>query len=213
MEIQPIETFVFDGLLKRFTSVFGCKAMITTVQDKTRTLQKFFDGREVEYPYAFLTVQSVAVDKERYTNRRLARRGLTVASGQDQIRTARLIPTDFVIEVEYHTNEFVGKDPKTVLSYARRWLFAAQCGFLKFNVQYGLLKTLVGVTMDDSVPTPPLENRAEQEAAYKIVSSLTVKGWMSEPVLGSQGVINEIQAEMAVAADGSVEGYVFEPFN
>lgn len=213
MQIQPIENFVFDGLLQRFTQVFGCPAMITTVNDKTRTLQKFFEGREVEYPYAFLTVQSVASDNERWTNRRLSRRGLTVAVGQDQIFQARLTPVNYVVEVEFWTNEFAGKSLKSVLSYARRWIFAQQCGHLKFNVEYGRLPVLIGVTMDESVPTPPLDNRAEQEAAYKIVSSLTVKGWMSEPVLGSQGVINDIQAEMAVASDGSVEGYVFEPFN
>jgi hypothetical protein len=213
MEIQPIETYVFDGLIKRFSMVFGCKCMFVTVQDKTRSLQKFFDGREVEYPYAFLTVQNVAVDHERYANRRLSRRGVRVVVGQDQQFTARLVPTNFVIEVEFHTNKFNGMDKATVMSYARRWLFAAQCGFLKFNIQYGQLDAWIGVTMDDTVPTPPLENRAEQEASYKIVSSLTVHGWTSEPVLGSQGIISDLDVSLAVATDGAIEGYVFEPFN
>jgi hypothetical protein len=213
-EIQPIETFVFDGLIKRFSTVFGCRALLTTTNDKEKTVKRFFDGRPVEYPYAFLTVQSLARNKDSYQNRSLARRGIPIVVGQDQVQTARLIPTSFAIEVEFHTNKYQGQAPTTVLGYARRWLFAAECGYLKFNIQYGRLETRIGVTMDDTVSTPPLENKVETEAVYKIVSNLVVHGYASEPILGSQGVISEVDLQLALSlANGTAEGYVFEPFN
>jgi hypothetical protein len=210
MEIIPVETLVFDGLSKRFAEVFQCRVALTTTQDKTRTIQRFFEGREVEYPYAFLTVQSIAHNKESYTSPTLSRRGVPIVTNDGQAFTARLLPTNFTIEVEFHTNKYRGIEPSTVLSYARRWLFAYKCGYLKFNVQYGRLALRIGMTMDDTVPTPPLENKLETEAVYKIVSSIVVHGWSSEPVLGSQGIIQTIDLQTAF---GTKEGYDFVPFD
>lgn len=211
MEIQPIEQFVFDGLVKRFSTVFQCRTMITTTVDRTKALEKMFDGKAVEYPYAFLTIGSMARNKESYVNRRMARRGMTVMANNTQIKQARLIPTNFNVEVEYHTNKFSGMEPTTVTGFAKRWLFAADCGYLKFNIQYGLLGIRVGLTMDDSVTTPPLESKVDVEAAYKITANLVVHGYVSEAILGSQGVISDIDVQLAL---GQVveEGHVFAPF-
>lgn len=209
MEIQPIEHFVLNGILKRFTEVFQCKAIITTTTDKTRALERFMSGNKVEYPYAFLTVQSLAHNKESYQSTTLTRRGVPIATGQGQQFVARLLPTNFTLEVEFHTNKYQGMEAQTVMGYARRWLFAFKCGYLKFNVQYGQLPVWIGVTMDDTVPTPPLENKVETETTYKITSNLVVHGWMSEPILGSQGVVEEIDLETLF---GAANGYNFVPF-
>jgi hypothetical protein len=209
MEIKPIESFVFDGILKRFTEVFQCRAAITTTNDKTRTLERFFSGNQVEYPYAFLTVQSVAHNKDSYQNTMLTRRGVRISTSENQIMAARILPTNFSMEVEFHTNKFSGIEPQTVMGYARRWLFAYKCGYLKFNIQYGQLETRIGVTLDESVSTPPLENRVENEAVYKITSNLVVHGYTSEPILGSQGRVSDIDLQMLF---GSAQGYDFVPF-
>lgn len=209
MEIQPIEDFVFAGIVKRFSEVFGCRTVITTTNDKTKTLARLFDGKPVEYPYAFLTLSSFAENKESYVNRMLSRRGIAITGSNERVQTARLVPTNFTFEVEYHTNQFQGFETKTVVGFVRRWLFALKCGYLKFNIQYGRLETRIGVTLDESVSTPPLENKVEQEAAYKVTANLVVHGWMSESILGSQGVINVLDVQLALAAQ---EGYVFVPF-
>lgn len=210
MEIQPIEDFVFAGLVKRFSEVFGCRTIITTSMDKTRTLARLFDGKPVEYPYAFLTPSSLSHNKESYQNHMLTRRGLTITHSNERRQMARLLPTNFSIEVEYHTNQFTGIDAKTVTGFVRRWLFAYKCGYLKFNIQYGQLEVRVGVTLDESVSTPMLENKVEQESSYKITANLVVHGWMSEPILGSQGTISEIDVQVALGSAG--DGFVFEPF-
>lgn len=210
MEIQPIEDFVLNGILKRFTEVFQCRALFTTTADKTRSLARLMDGKPVEYPYAFLTVQSIAHNKESYQSPTLTRRGVPIACGQGQQFTARLLPTNFTIEVEFHTNKYSGLEPQTVIGYARRWLFALKCGYLKFNIQYGQMPVWIGVTIDDTVSTPPLENKVESETTYKIVGNIVVHGWMSEPILGSQGVVGEIDLETMF---GSANGYNFVPFD
>lgn len=209
MQIIPIETQVLQGLVERFTQVFRCRAILTTTQDKTRVLESLSEGKDIEYPFAFLTVQSLQHNREQRQSAYLARRGLSVAQGQGQAFTARLIPTNFSIEVEFRTAQFSGPDASTVMGYAKRWLFAAKCGMLKFNVQYGQLAVRIGITMDDTVPTPPLENRVEAETCYKITSNLVVHGWVSESELGSQGVIGEIELETAF---GTEQGFTFVPF-
>lgn len=209
MQIIPIETQVLDGLLKRFTQVFQCKAIITTTQDRTRTLERLQEGKSLEYPFAFLTMQSMAMNREQRQTAYLARRGLPIAHNSGQALTSRMIPVNFVFEVEFRTTKFQGIEPTTVVGYAKRWLFAAKCGMLKFNVQHGQLPVRIGITMDDSVPTPPLENKVDTETSYKIVSTLTVHGWASEPNLGSQGVVEEIDLETSFGAE---QGYTFVPF-
>ena len=209
MEIQPIEDFVLNGILKRFTEVFQCKAIITTTTDKTRSLERFMSGNAVEYPYAFLTVQSLSHNKESYQSAMLTRRGVPIAYGQGQQFSARLLPTNFAIEVEFHTNKYSGIEAQTVMGFARRWLFAYKCGYLKFNIQYGQVQLRIGVTLDDSVPTPPLENKVETETAYKITANIIVHGWTSESILGTQGVIGEIDVQEIF---GAAQGYSFVPF-
>lgn len=209
MEIIPVEELVLNGILKRFTEVFQCRAIITTTTDRTRSLERFLSGSKVEYPYAFLTIQSLAHNKESYQSTTLSRRGLPVAYGNGQQFTARLLPTNFSIEVEFHTNKYSGLEVQTVMGFARRWLFAYKCGYLKFDVTYGQLEFRIGVTLDDTVPTPPLENKVETETAYKITANLVVHGWTSEPVLGSQGVIDTIDFQEMF---GEAAGYNFVPF-
>lgn len=213
MEIQPVETFVFDGLVQRFAQVFGCRAIIVTTTDKTQTLQKMFEGRPVEYPYAFLSLKTFAADSESYAGNMLARRGVPIAVTDNKLYSARILPTKFEFEVEFHTNKFNGIEVQTVTGFARRWLFARRCGYLKFNIKYGRVEMPCGTTLDESVAIPTLENKVETEAVYKVTTTMTIKGWSSEPVLGTQGVINNTVVDVAVAADGSVPGYEFIPFN
>jgi hypothetical protein len=210
MQIVPIETQVMSGLIKRFTQVFQCKAIYTTTQDKTRTLERLQEGKELELPFAFLTVQSMAHNKDQRQSAYLSRRGLPIAGGQGQAFTSRLVPVNFSIEVEFRTNQFTGIESTTVMGYAKRWLFAYKCGMLKFNIQHGQLPVRIGVTMDDTVPTPPLENKVENDSHYKVTTNLVVHGWVSEPQLGSQGVIEEIELETMFGAD---QGFTFVPFD
>jgi hypothetical protein len=67
------------------------------------------------------------------------------------------------------------------------------------------------VTLDDTVPTPPLENKVEAEAAYKIAANLVVHGYVSEAILGSKGVISDIDVQVALG-QASADGHVFAPF-
>jgi len=209
MQIVPIETQVLDGLIKRFTQVFQCKAILTTTQDKTRTLKKLQEGKQLEYPFAFLTMQSMAANREQRQSAYLARRGLPIVNNEGQAFTSRLVATNFTFEAEFRTNKFSGIETSTVTGYAKRWLFAAKCGMLKFNIQHGQMTVQIGVTADDNVPTPPLENKTETETAYKITTNFVVHGWVSESNLGSQGVVEEIDLEMAF---GTEQGFTFIPF-
>ncbi len=211
--IQPIENFVFEGLLKRMQQVFGCICIHTNANDKTKALARVFEGRPVVYPYMFLVVKTLSQNKESYTTNRLARRGVSISNAEGQSQTVRILPTNFEFEVEYVTNKFQGLEQGSVLAFSRRWLFAQRCGYLKFNIKYGRLVLWISATPSDSIEIPTLENKVETETAYKSTANLTVHGYVSEPELGSQGVTQELQInEVIVGADGSVAGSQFFAF-
>lgn len=214
MKLEPIEDLIYTGLVQRMQQVFGCLPVITTASDKTALIARLRSGDQVEYPYMFLTIQSVAHNKESYSANGIARRGLTTLVEQDQIYNVRLMPVNIEIEVEFHTNKFQGIGSEAVLTFAKRWMFAYRCGYLKFNVEYGRLNVAVSMTLNESVSTPPLENKTETETAYKVTSSLTLHGYVSEAQLATQGRITSLEVDQVLTNGGGVvSGYQFIPFN
>jgi hypothetical protein len=213
-KLKPLEDFVFEGLSKRVQEVFDSICIITTAQDKTKALEKFLSGKKVEYPYIFITPQTLGPNKESYSTNQMARRGLRTVVGENQMQTVRVLPANFDFEIELITNKFMGPAPYSVMGFARRWMFAARCGYLKFNIQYGSLSLGISLTLADQVTLPSLENKVETETAYKVTATLTVHGYVSEPILGSQGIINELEVDVALAgAQGEDDTVQFFPFN
>lgn len=213
MKLEPIENLIYTGLLQRMQQLFGCKAAITTTTDRTAQIDRLNSGEKIEYPYIFLNIQSLGPNKETYASNRLVRKGLTTIVEGDQIYNVRLMPVNIEFEVEFHTNKFQGIGDAAVLTFAKRWLFAYRCGYLKFNVAYGRLNVSIGLTLSETVSTPPLENKTDTETAYKVTSSLTVHGYVSEAELATQGIINNLVVDQVLAnSDGSITGYQFIPF-
>ncbi len=211
--IQPIEDFVFEGLARRMSQVFGCRCIHTNANDKTKAIARLFEGKQVTYPYMFIVLQSLSQNTDSYTTNRLARRGVSIHSSDSQSHTVRMLPTNFEFEIEYVTNKFKSLEQGSVLSFSRRWLFARRCGYLKFNIKYGRLALWISSTLGDTVAIPSLENKVETETAYKSTVNLTVHGYISEPELGTQGIVQDLRVnEVLVGADGSVPGSQFFAF-
>ncbi len=212
--IKPIEDFVFEGLTKRFQQVFGCVCIVTTANDKTQALARLFEGKPVQYPYMFIVPQTLGVNAEGYTTNQMARRGLVVTTNEGQSQTVRMMPANFEFEIEYVTNKYQGLEQGSVLAFARRWLFSRRCGYLKFNIKYGRLALWIASTLAETVTLPQLENKVETESSYKATANLTVHGYISEPELGSQGVVNDLRVnEVVVDSNGAVTGSEFFAFN
>lgn len=215
IQVSPIDDAVLAGFAQRFQQVFGCLVTWTTATDKMQVIQKLFNGKEVTYPYACLTLTAMAANHESYNHNALARRGVrvTVGSNQTTIATAKLVPTNFEVEAEFITNKFQGVESGTVRGFARRWLLARRMGYLKYNVRYGSLSAGIGVTLSENVSIPVRENVVETETAYKTTVTATIHGYISEPILGSQGVTQEVIIDgQVVGADGKVPGYQFFAF-
>jgi hypothetical protein len=213
MNIRPIEDYVFEGLSQRVQQVFNCICLHTSFNDKTKVLSRVFQGKPIEYPYIFMTTTSISHNPESYTTNIMARRGL-VTTINDTAQTVRIMPANFEIELEYITNKFQGLEQGSVIAFARRWLFARRCGYLRFNIRYGRLDLWISPALNESVAIPQLDNKVETETAYKTTVTMTVHGYISEPTLGSQGVISEILINgVPMNPDGSVPGAQFFPFN
>lgn len=202
---------MFDGLLQRVQQTFGCQALITTAVDKIKVLQRLKEGQDVNYPYIFLNLQGMSQNKESYATNAMARRGLmaVIASDHNQGRTVRLIPTNFDFELEFVTNRYSGVDQGSITAFSKRWLFAARCGYLKFSIDYGRLKINVSTTLGDQISIPSQENRLESESSYKLTTTLTVHGYVSESELGTQGVVQHLEVDATLQG---TDGYQFFPF-
>ena len=214
MKLQPIDNFVREGFAKQITSQFRCPAIFVSSPDKTRNLQTLLGNKIPEYPYIFLAVQSMAPNQDSYLNLSLLRQGIPVRINTDnnQAQLVRLVPTNFEIEVTYVTNKYSG-DLESVEGYARRWLFARRNGSLQFNINYGMSQLSISYLLGDSVPIQPRDNPTDAESVYQVVTTATVHGYVSEPELGTRGIINQIQlTDTHPPVEGSVSGTQFFPF-
>ena len=214
MDLQPIDDFVLKGFQARFQQQFGCEVIYVTTNEEAVVALRAKEGNPLTYPYAFLRIQSTGPNTESYTTNYLARKGL-IALVEDNNLVAhrvRLIPTLFELEVKYVTNKFKSTEQGSVLAFIRRWLFARRNGALQFNVRYGLLSLGIQVMLSDSVPFTPRENAPDNETAYQVVTNATIKGYISEPELGTVGIVNQVALQEVLDAKG-LSGGQFFPFN
>lgn len=212
--IQPVEDMMWAGFQSRFQQVFNCPVIYTTATDKMKVLAAMLDNKPPVYPYAFVTIQSIGPNKESYASNSLARRGLVTTVGDGMAYRVRLMPAKFELEIEYMTNEFQSTASGSVLAFIRNWIFAARQGTLKFNINYGRLAISIGAILSDTPSIPLRENVVEQETLYKIVGNVTLSGWVSQPELGTVGVIKGLEVNgVPLNPDGSVPGSQFFAFD
>jgi len=192
--IIPIDDLIFNGFQQRFQQVFSCPCAFINQNDKTKILDRIFaQGTELTYPYAWFTIQSIAANPDSYNAHPLGRRGVTLnVASSTTINTVRIMPTIFDIEINYVTNKSQSVDQGSVMAFARRWLLARRFGYLKYTVKYGNMQFGIHITMDEQVPFPQRENITEAETKYDVVLHAQIKGYTSEPTLGTQGKVNKI---------------------
>ena len=214
MELQPIDDFVFKGFQQRFQQQFGCEALYVTTNEESIVAQRAKDGKPLEYPYAFLKIQSTGQSTDTYSSNYLSRRGLIAVVEDNELiaHRVRIIPATFDLEIKYVTNQFKSTAQGSVLAFIRRWLFARRNGALQFNVRYGLLSMGIQIQLSESVPFSPRENAPDNETAYQVVTSATIKGYISEPELGTVGLVQQVALQDVLNAEG-LSGGQFFPFN
>lgn len=213
MELQPIDDFVLKGFQQRFQQQFECPCYYVTTNEEATIAQAAKEGEPLRYPYAFLRIQTVSSNTEGYSTNRMARHGLIAIVEDDNLvgHRVRCIPTTFDIEVKYVTDKFRSTQQGSVLAFIRRWLMARRIGSLQFNIRYGRLSLGVQVALGDSVPFSPRENAPENETSYQVLTTASIKGYVSEPVLGQQGIVNQVAMLEVLEAEG-LSGGTFFPF-
>ena len=212
--LDPIETFIFAGLQKRFTEVFEAKSVWDTSSDRTKLLQKLFgtpaagaSETKVQYPYAFLTLNTVIDSEARGNLKALSLYGISaVVMADDKKRAFRvkLSPNDFAISVEFVTNNY-----KDVLAYANKWVFARKNGWLRFNVLYANSVTPIAVDLDGTVPIPKREADLTNVQEYVVQTTLTVQGYMSFATLIEQQIVDTVLVSTELSAEGSSTTWSF----
>lgn len=192
--LQPVDSFVKEGLAQKIKQQFQAETMFVSSTDKLRQLKVVTQNAPVKYPYIFLFVQSWSAASDRYNSNRLARQGLPVrvTTGDNQFQMVRVLPVNFEVELTFITNKYDGIGLDAVDGFARRWLFARRNGSLGFTINYGMTDFPVAYTVTEALSIPPRESPVDQEPVYQVVGNLTVQGYISEPVLGTRGRIQQI---------------------
>lgn len=206
--IEPIDDFISTGFQQRFAAVFGCeRCAFVQTHDKTRVISRLFeDGQDLEYPYAYFTIISVGANHDSYNPHPLGRRGMVLSvkenssAANSSVYTVRVVPTNFEIEVNYVTNKFQSNEQGSIQAFTRRYLLARRFGYLKFSIKYGNLLFGISNTMPDTLSIPVLENIVEAETKYALTFNMTIHGYSSEPILGQQGKVNQLNVQAAVGA-------------
>ena len=175
---------------------FQATSVYQTSPDRLRALQAAQNGKTPEYPFVFLNVQTWSAASGGYHSRRLSTEGLPVRLTTDngQVELVRVIPTNFEVEVSFVTNAYdtLGTKVVSVKDFARRWLFCRRNGALNFTVNYGMTNFPITCVLGENVTTAPRETPVDAEPVYTANTTLTVQGYVSEPVLGNRGRIKDI---------------------
>jgi len=208
IKIDPVESYVFDGLVNQCSKVFGCPTVIGNSQDKVRILKKLTSDN-VSYPYIFINDQRVGYNAASYSSNRLSRSGVLCLVNDDTgaIHQVRLVPTNFDLEIQFITNSSDSRKVGSWKDFQKRWLFAYRAGHLKFNINYGNLELRIGCTLSESLDSPALENKTEQQAHYECNASITVHGFVSDPQLKHVGVVKKIDMQEVLGTNAT-----FVPF-
>ncbi len=200
-KVLPIDDYVLEGFNQRFQQVFDCsQCLFTNEHEKTKIIQRIFgEGQPLEYPYAYFSMTAISANTESYNAHSLMRRGIVMnVNSEDTVQTVRIIPTNFELELHYITNKFDSVDQGSVRAFARRWLLARRAGYLKFNIKYGRLSFGINLTLPDSVSIPSRDNIVEGTTDYDVSVNVTIHGYTSEPILGSYGKTNKINANTSI---------------
>jgi len=212
VEIQPVDTFVREGFAEKMTEQFRAPAMFVTSPDAIQNLKIAIGNKTPRYPYIFIRQQSVSDNPDSYVTHRLVREGLAVQYSKNQYEMVRLLPANFVVEVTFVTNKHSGVGPDSVDGFIRRAMFARRNGSLSFKIDYGMATFPITYTIDNTLNTPARENPADLEAVYQVVMNVTIHGYVSEPMTGTRGRIQQVVVGSQTTTPGVINNQQFKPF-
>jgi len=205
-KIEPIESYIFSGLLGRLQEVFGVPTVLVNATNEIQAVKKIQGGDAVAYPYITATITSLTTSPDGWRPTPFLRRGVDtmLSSDQHQVYKVTCLPTDFVLEVTYKDNNFVG-----VMEFSKLWLFAARSGYLKFSIQYGDTPFHIWLILTEDIAIPKREADPTNISEFITVSTLTVKGWTSSKKLRIQQVATDVEVQGLLGDQSSPGDQVF----
>lgn len=196
-ELVPVEDFVYTGLEKQWTSVFGGVAAIVQSTDKKRVLQEIAGG-ELQYPYTALTIASLAEIEGRGNTKFSALHGTPISLADDKTTYRRVgfLPLELTMNVEMTTNSF-----QQLNRLVNTWMFARIKGTLHFNVNYGRTSFSIRVHPSGSVSFPERQADNDSVQEYVLTSELSLHSYISDTESVQTDIIHEVQTELTLGAE------------
>lgn len=193
--IKPIEVLIEEGLSAHFGRVFGFPLLITNSSNGRELVKRQNKEQTPSYPFAFANVSSVSLAQQQagYRATSTLRRGFAGQATWDQVGTYKFsgIPAETGYAITVVSNSFA--DLRT---FAKRWLFSAVSGRLKYEVLYGVVNVGIHLILDTNVTFNTRDASPTAVEEHELQVNLIVNGWLSEDLLLKE------QAAISVELDG-----------
>lgn len=205
--VDPVEKFIFDGIQSRIWKLCELRTVWCTSDEKMQALQRLFgnavagpfDQSNITYPYGFLTLNGWEEDNERGNSHYMSRMGFPVVLNDSNNRAfyVKVMPVVFSVKLEYVTN-----NNRELVKFATLLTHSRRRGWLKFNVSYGRTVFEVSVYPEGNFQIPQRRSSPDEAQEFAFETTLSVKGFISLPVVTEQQVVTKINVTESIA--GSV---------
>lgn len=190
--LDPVERFVFEGLQQKLQKSFGCLSAWSTGTDDVRAVARLFNGTPVTYPYVTLKLTGSSLASDRQNLHAASFRGTRVrvsTDGNDGM-LVRFLPVDFQVGARFVTNSF-----NEVLRIQSSWLFCVKDGRFSFDVSYGDTTFGINSVLEQQLSISPREANPDSIPEYLLESTMTVKGFISSPVVETQSIAKTAEVD------------------
>lgn len=211
-ELVPVEDFIYTGLEKQWSSVFGGVAAIVQSTDKKKVLQERMGG-ELQYPYTSFTITSIAEVEGRGNQKFAALHGTPVALSRDGSTFKRVgfLPVEVTLNAELVTNNF-----QQLSRLVNTWMFARIKGTLHFNVNYGRTAFSIRVQPSGTLSLPERQADNDTPQEYILTAEVALHSYISDILSVQADIVQEVEMDVALASEpgtnlrGDVQFWKFE---
>lgn len=209
-KLEPIEELTRAGLLRRMREIFGFDWIMASSTEEITLLKRNKQGEEVKYPYGTLFQSGLAKGVDTYRSQPMLRRGMITNLALDDKVAYKIavMPADMEFEVTC-------KDARLdrLQQFAKRWLMTSQAGYLKFGVGYGKTQFNISVILNETLSFTKRDAGPDNIQEHTLVTTMLVKGYISEATLIEEQAIKEVQLDAMVGDDPQAMNSVTFSFN
>ena len=170
---QGLLVYIIQGLLARFTDVFGLTTNFLTTSDKYRLATTL--ARDVAYPLAYLRLTTLGRSDTGFNPRSLYQHGVLSKTTDDGVVATRYPVVQTTLNFEFI---LLVADFYLLLEYCSTWVESDINGQLNFTLSYLGLDFDIKVAVDPELTVPEKDVAVDLPGVYEMTANVSVKGYI-----------------------------------